>query len=70
MTATKKTKAITVPSEILQLRHLKKRFSDPAQSEDWLADNFDKMVGSRDPAVPPESSTASETLSRHIEAGL
>jgi hypothetical protein len=55
-----KTEKTSIPSEIRELQHLKRSFTDRAQNEDWLADNFDKMVGSRDPgAVPPESSAAS-----------
>jgi hypothetical protein len=37
-----------VPSEIRELQRSKQSFTDLAQNEDWLADNFDKMIRSRD----------------------
>ena len=37
-----------VPSEIRELQRSKQSFSDLAQNETWLADNFDKMIRSRD----------------------
>jgi hypothetical protein len=37
-----------VPSEIRKFQRSKQSFSDLAQNEDWLADNFDKMIRSRD----------------------
>lgn len=42
------TKTTTVPSEIRELQRSKQSFSDLAQNEDWLADNFDKMIRPRD----------------------
>lgn len=33
-----------VPSEIRDLQRSKRSFSDLAQNETWLADNFDKMI--------------------------
>jgi hypothetical protein len=36
------------PSETLKLEHSIKSFGLLAQNEDWLADNFDKMVHSQD----------------------
>jgi hypothetical protein len=41
-------KRTIVPSEIHEFRRSKQSLSDLAQNEDWLADNFDKMIGSRD----------------------
>ncbi len=43
-----------VPSEISELRRSKQSFSDLAQNEDWLANNFDKMIRSRDVHAPAE----------------
>lgn len=37
-----------VPSEIREFQRSKQNFSALAQNEDWLADNFDKMIRSRD----------------------
>ena len=37
-----------VPSEIRKLRRSMESFSLLAQNEDWLADNFDKMIRSKD----------------------
>jgi hypothetical protein len=37
-----------VPSEIHKLERSMKSFSLLAQNEDWLADNFDKMIHSQD----------------------
>jgi hypothetical protein len=44
-----------VPSEISELRRSKQSFTDLAQNEDWLADNFDKMIRSRDIHAPDEA---------------
>jgi hypothetical protein len=41
-------KRTDAPSEIREFQRSKQSFSDLAQNEDWLADNFDKMIGSRD----------------------
>lgn len=37
-----------VPSEIREFQRSKERFTALAENEDWLADNFDKMVHSSD----------------------
>jgi hypothetical protein len=37
-----------VPSRIRELRRSQRRFTSLAQNEDWLADNFDRMIASRD----------------------
>lgn len=42
------TKTTDAPSEIREFQRSKQSFSDLAQNEDWLADNFDKMIRSRD----------------------
>ena len=38
----------SVPGEISEFLRSKQCFSDLAQNEDWLADNFDKLIRSRD----------------------
>jgi hypothetical protein len=47
-------KRTDVPSEIRELQRSKQSFSDLAQNEDWLADNFDKMILSQDIHAPDE----------------
>jgi len=42
------TKTTDVPSEIREFQRSKQSFDDLAQNEDWLANNFDKMIRSRD----------------------
>ena len=37
-----------VPSEIRELRRSERSFTELAQNETWLADNFDKIIRSRD----------------------
>jgi hypothetical protein len=41
-------KRTAVPSERREFQRSKQSFSDLAQNEDWLANNFDKMIRSRD----------------------
>jgi hypothetical protein len=43
------------PSEIRKLEQSIKSFRHLAQNEDWLADNFDKMIHSRDMPSKDES---------------
>ena len=42
------TKTTNVPSKIREFQRSKQSFSNLAKNEDWLADNFDKMIRSRD----------------------
>ena len=42
------SKTTEVPSEIREFQRSNRSFIDLAQNEDWLADNFDKMIQSRD----------------------
>ena len=44
----KSLKRTDVPGEIREFQRSKQSFSDLAQNEDWLADNFDKMIRSQD----------------------
>jgi hypothetical protein len=60
----------SVPGEISEFLRSKQGFSDLARNEDWLADNFDKLIRSRDVgaqavSAPPESSAADE-VEEHI----
>ena len=41
-------KRTNVPSEIREFQRSKRSFNDLAQNEDWLANNFNKMIRSRD----------------------
>ena len=41
-------KRTDVPSEVREFQRSRQSFRDLAQNEDWLADNFDKMIRSRD----------------------
>jgi hypothetical protein len=64
-----KAEKTIVASEIHEFQRSKQAFSELAKNEDWLADSFDKMVGSRDAGAPltgdPDSSAAAE-LEAHI----
>jgi hypothetical protein len=50
-----------VPSEIRELQRSERSFSELAQNETWLADNFDKMIRSRD------LHAQDETAGKHID---
>lgn len=51
-----------VPSEIRELQRSKDSFTALAQNEDWLANNFDKIIHSQD--VPPQNDDAGMTGAR------
>jgi hypothetical protein len=57
-----KAKKTDVPSEIHELERSKQAFSDLAQNEDWLADNFDKIIRSRE--------TGAQDGSVHLESSV
>lgn len=44
-----------IPSEIRKFEQSMERFSQLAQNEDWLADNFDKIVRSQDASSEDEA---------------
>ena len=50
-----------VPSEIRELQRSERSFSELAQNETWLADNFDKIIRSRD------LHAQDETAGKHID---
>lgn len=45
-----------VPSEIREFQRSKESFTALAQNEDWLANNFDKIIHSQD--IPPQDDDA------------
>jgi hypothetical protein len=49
-------KHTNVPSEIRELQRSKKSFSALAENEDWLANNFDKIIDSQ--GIPPQDDDA------------
>jgi len=51
-----------VPGEIRELQRSKQSFSALAHNEDWLADNFDKMIRSRD--INPQDQVVGKRLDR------
>ena len=53
-------KHTNVPSEIRELQRSKERFTALAENEDWLANNFDKIIRSQD-IHPPDDGVARET---------
>ena len=48
------------PSEIRELRRSEASFTALAQNEDWLANNFDKIIRSQD--IPPNDDGAGKTV--------
>ena len=50
-----------VPSEIHELQRSERSFTELAQNETWLADNFDKIIRSRD------LHAQDETAGKHID---
>ena len=57
-----------VPSEIRTLQQSKQSFTELAQNEEWLANNFDKIVHSQD-TTPGDGSVAGRTpadIEEHI----
>lgn len=51
-----------VPSEIRKFERSMESFGQLARNEDWLADNFDKMIRSQD--VPSED----ESVGKHLDS--
>ena len=49
-------KHTNVPSEIRELQRSKQSFSALAENEDWLANNFDKIIDSQ--GIPPQDDDA------------
>jgi hypothetical protein len=56
-----------VPSEVRRLRRSEQSFNQLAQNEDWLADNFDKIIRSQDDiAAKSPSSRPIAEIEEHI----
>ena len=56
----KSLKHTDVPSEIRELQRSKESFSALAENEDWLANNFDKIIHSQ--GAPPEDDAAGQPV--------
>jgi hypothetical protein len=56
------------PNEIRDLHKLEKSFSSLAQNEDWLADNFDKIIRSHD--AQPQTDAAGSPLADRTVAEI
>jgi hypothetical protein len=50
-----------VPSEILRLQHAIQNFTELAQNEEWLADNFDKIIRSQDSDLSADAGKAGQS---------
>jgi hypothetical protein len=59
-------KHTNVPSEIREFQRSKKSFSALAENEDWLANNFDKIIHSQD--IPPQDDNAEKRTARETVA--
>jgi hypothetical protein len=57
-----------VPSEIRKFQHAMESFSLLAENEDWLADNFDKMIRSQD--APSRDDVVVKELDRKAVAEI
>jgi hypothetical protein len=55
-------KHTNVPSEIRELQRSKQSFSALAENEDWLANNFDKIIDSQ--GIPPQDDDAEKPTAR------
>jgi hypothetical protein len=63
--STESPKHTDVPSEIRALQRSEKSFNALAQNEDWLADNFDKIIRSQD--IPSQDDSAGKTVAETEE---
>jgi hypothetical protein len=57
-----------VPSEIRELQRSEQSFSALAQNEDWLADNFDKIIKSQD--IHPQDEAAGKSVDSRTVAEI
>jgi hypothetical protein len=55
-----------VPSEIRELQRSKESFNALAENEDWLANNFDKIIHSQ--GIPPRDDDAEKRTARETVA--
>ena len=58
----KALKYTDVPSEIREFQRLEASFTALAQNEDWLADNFNKIIHSQD--IRPQNDDAGKPVAR------
>jgi hypothetical protein len=66
--STESLKHTNVPSEIRALQRSQQSFSALAQNEDWLADNFDKIIKSQD--MHPQDEVAGKGATRRTVAEI
>jgi hypothetical protein len=66
--STESLKHTDVPSEIRALQRSEQSFNALAQNEDWLADNFDKIIKSQD--IHPQDEVAGKSASRRTVAEI
>lgn len=59
-------KHTNVPSEIREFQRSKESFSALAENEDWLANNFDKIIHSQD--IPPQNDDTEKRTDRETVA--
>ena len=57
-----------IPSEIRELQRSEQSFSALAQNEDWLADNFDKIIKSQD--IHAQDEVAGKSVDRRTVAEI
>jgi hypothetical protein len=57
-----------VPSEIRKFQRLKQSFIELAQNEDWLSDNFDKIIRSQD--ITPQDKAAGKSIDHRTVAEI
>jgi hypothetical protein len=67
---TESLKHTDVPSKIRQLRRSKERFTELAQNEDWLADNFEQSVRSGDTGDGKSVAKTEEHILRCLGAAV
>jgi hypothetical protein len=66
--STESLKHTDVPSEIRALQRSEQSFNALAQNEDWLANNFDKIIKSQD--IHPQDEVAGKSASRRTVAEI
>ena len=66
--STESLKHTDVPSEIRALQRSEQSFNALAQNEDWLADNFDKIIKSQE--IHPQDEVAGKSTSRRSVAEI
>jgi hypothetical protein len=64
--STESLKNTDVPSEVRALQRSEQNFNVLAQNEDWLADNFDKIIKPQD--IHPQDEVAGKSTSRSAVA--